>query len=184
MWLPIGLMVLLAGLTFWLNYAVQVKSPAAAKPVRHEPDAMGEDVAAHQLGVEGNLRYTLVAKKMVHYPDDDTTHMQGVTFSDFEKDQPPLTVRSDRARIIGRGNEIFFNGHVVLIREPFAGRQRMTMHTEYFHVVPDAGTGDTDREVLIEEGANVITASSLRLNRKTRLAQLTNAKALYYLSSQ
>lgn len=179
-WLPVGLILLLAALTFWLTRTVDVQ-PRKPDKARHDPDIIVENFTARQLGPDGNERYTLSAQKMLHFPDDDSTVLREVKFLAQEQEGPPLTVRSTEARLTSKADEVFFLGQVRLTREPFAERGRLTADTTWFHVIPDAGIGRTDRPVTMREGdSNVLNAQGLEINNKTRLATLTKVKATYY----
>lgn len=178
--LPLGILLLLAGLTFWLMRAVEVKQPEPDK-TRHDPDMIVENFTARQLGLDGGERYTLTAQKMLHFPDDDSTEMDRVKFTAKEKNDAPLLVTSNRAKLTGKGDEIFFLDRVQLERDPFQGVQRLIGETTYFHVIPDLGTGDTDRAIFLKEGDNTMTAQGMQINNKTRVATLSKAKASYYV---
>jgi lipopolysaccharide export system protein LptC len=178
-WLPLGIMLLLAGLTFWLMRAVEVKQPEPDK-TRHDPDMIVENFTARQLGVDGGERYTITASKMLHFPDDDTTQLERVEFSAKEKNDAPLLVTSERAKLNGKADEIFFLDRVHLVREPFQGYQRLVGETTYFHVIPDLGLGKTDRPVSLKEGDNEMIAEGMQINNKTRVATLSKVKASYY----
>jgi lipopolysaccharide export system protein LptC len=179
-WLPIGLVLLLAGLTYaWLARVIDIK-PREPDKTRHDPDIIVENFTARQLGVDGNERYTLSAQKMLHFADDDSTLLEGVNFVATEQEGPPLTVRSTQARLTSKADEVFFLGQVRLVREPFADRQRITADTTYFHVIPDSGIGRTDQPVTMKEGDNhTMTAQALEINNKTRIAILSKVKATY-----
>ena len=68
--LPLVLMLFLAALTLWLQYAVLGDSGGDAKPASHDPDAIVENFAVQRLDESGKLRYTFSAPKMVHFSDD------------------------------------------------------------------------------------------------------------------
>jgi lipopolysaccharide export system protein LptC len=179
-WLPVGLILLLAVLTFWLTRTVDVK-PQQTDRTRHDPDIIIENFTARQLDTDGNERYTLSAKKMLHFADDDSTTLQDVRFLAQEREGPPFKVRSTEARLTSKADEVFFLGQVQLAREPFGERGRMTADTTWFHVIPDAGIGRTDQPVTMHEGErNVLIAEGLEINNKTQFATLTKVKATYY----
>jgi lipopolysaccharide export system protein LptC len=179
-WLPIGLMLLLAGLTFWLMRAVEVKQDEPDK-ARHDPDMIVENFVARQLGIDGGERYTIVAKRMTHFPDNDSTDVEQVQFSAKEKNQATLVVTSTKAKLTGKADEIFFLEKVRLVREPFETYQRLVGDTTYFHVIPDLGVGNTDQPITLQEGDNTMSAAGMEINNKTRLATLSRVKATYHV---
>ena len=75
-WLPLLPLLGLLGATYWLNQQVQ---PEPAKPdssKRHDPDAIMENFSATKLNEQGVPRFIMAAKKMLHYPDDDSTTLE------------------------------------------------------------------------------------------------------------
>ncbi len=173
-------MLVLAGLTFWLMRIVETK-PREPDKTRHDPDMIVENFTARQLGIDGDERYTISAKKMTHFPDDDSTDVEQVQFSAREKNQAPLVVTSSRAKLTGKADEIFFLDKVKLVREPFQTFERLVGDTTYFHVIPDLGIGKTDQPITLQEGANTMTASAMEINNKTRVAILSRVKASYHV---
>ena len=178
--LPLGIMLLLAGLTFWLMRAVELKAPEPDKK-RHDPDMIVENFTARQLGLDGGERYIITARKMLHFADDDSTELDRVQFSAKEKNDAPLLVTSERAKLTGKADEIFFLDRVQLVRDPFQGYQRLVGDTTYFHVIPDLGIGKTDQPISLREGDNVMMAEGMEINNKTRVATLSRVKAIYHV---
>jgi lipopolysaccharide export system protein LptC len=179
-WLPVGLILLLAALTFWLTKAVDVREPGRGNAARHDPDIILDNFIARQLGIDGQERYTLRAKKMFHFQDDDSTELADVAFAAIENRVPPMHVSSTTARLTSKADEIFFTDKVVVTRQADSRLRSMTLETDYLHVIPDAGIGKTDRGVVLREGNNIIVAQGMELNSKTATATLNKAKATYY----
>src|SRR6187549_1538308 len=120
-WLPLAALALLVGLTLWLNTLVQPSAPRADGKLRHDPDLVVEKFNASKLGEDGRVLYTLVARKMVHFPDDDSALLESVKLEAFEPRQPTMTITADNGRIEQGGDRVFIEGNVVVHR---AGDER------------------------------------------------------------
>ena len=78
-YLPVFLMALLAGGTWWL-----VKNTPAADgvtelpPARHDPDYRMEGFSLERIGVNGLLRARVEGQELRHYPDTDTVEIDSV----------------------------------------------------------------------------------------------------------
>lgn len=173
-------MLALAGLTFWLMRAVEMKQLEPDK-TRHDPDMVVENFTARQLGMDGGERYTIVARRMTHFPDNDSTDVDQVQFTATERNQAPFVVTSARGMLTGKADEIFFLDKVQVVREPFEAFQRLVGETTYFHVIPDLGIGKTDQPISLQEGKNTMTAAGMEINNKTRVATLSRVKASYHV---
>ncbi len=128
--LPLAVLGLLVGLTLWLNTLVQPPVARADGSLRHDPDAIVEKFDARKLGVDGRVLYTLAAKKMVHYPDDDSALLESLTLEAFEPRQPKMTVTADHGRLEQAGERVWVEGNVVLVRDGDGAR------TESARVMP------------------------------------------------
>jgi len=172
LWFPAGLLVLLAMLSFWLNSTVQPPQPKNDGSSRHDPDYTVENFTATRLGMNGLPHHTLSAARMVHYPDDDSTHLDRPHFTRFESGMAPMHVRSAKGLLSKEGEHAYFTGNVVVTREAVDGKSAMTLTTSYLHVIPDKDLALTDKPVNIRDGRTNVDAVGLELNNKTHVMKL------------
>ena len=171
-WFQVGLLLLLAMLTFWLERTVQAPQPKNDGSSRHDPDYTVENFTATRMGLDGLPRHTLVAVKMVHYPDDDTTHLEKPHFTRLEKDRPPLHIQSDRGLLSSEGEHAYFTGNVLVTREATQDKSALTLTTSYLHVIPDQDRALTDKPVNIRNAHTNVNAVGLELNNQTHVMKL------------
>lgn len=178
-WTPVAVVLLLAMVTAWLWRVVESNPLPEGRRPNHDVDLIMERFAARQLGDQGQVRYTLNARKMVHYPDDDTSHFDDVLFTSLEPNAPAVTVRSERAIRSGRNDEVIFTGNVVVTREPTQDQPMTVVNTSVLKIYPQRGIGISDQPVVIHYGKDTLTALSMIVNNKTRIAEFTRAKVIY-----
>jgi lipopolysaccharide export system protein LptC len=178
-WAPVAVVLLLAMVTAWLWQVVESNIIPGERALSHDPDLIMNRFSARQLGDDGQVRYTLSARKMVHYPDDDTSHFDDVVFTSYEPDTPAVTVRSEQAVRSGKVDEVVFTGNVVVSRDPFRDEPAAVLRTTWLKVLPQRGIGETDRPVTVNYGKNTLTAAGMVLNNKTKIAEFTRAKVIY-----
>jgi lipopolysaccharide export system protein LptC len=178
-WLPLAVLGLLVGLTLWLNQLVQAPAARADGSMRHDPDLMVENFSARKLGENGEVRYTLAARKMVHFPDDDSALLENVKVEAYEPQQPKMTATADRGRLEQGGDRVWIEGNVVVVREGDArlGRSRLT--TEKMLVLPDAGIARTSNEVNLESPQGHVHAMGMELNNSARTLKLERVRATF-----
>lgn len=167
---PILLLAVLASLSVWLDYAVQQGS-RPPDTVRHDPDYIIENIAARRMDVNGNVKQTLHAERMTHYPDDDTTHLVMPRFVSNPTARAPVTITSKTARISSGGENIYFETDVRAVRAAYDNRSELLLQTTLLHVIPDENIARTDRHVTITDAHTVATAIGLELNSETRTAK-------------
>jgi lipopolysaccharide export system protein LptC len=178
-WLPLAVMMMLVGLTFWLNQLVQAPARKADGSTRHDPDLIVEEFNARKLGEDGRVLYTLVARKMVHYPDDDSAHLETVTLEAFEPRQPTLKVTADRGRLEQGGDRVLIEGNVVVLREGDGKIEPARLTTEQLLVLPDAGIARTSSAVTLESPSGRAVAAGLELDNRARTLRLDRVNATY-----
>lgn len=178
-WLPLGLLGVLVAVTWWLDQLVQPQPARGDAKLRHDPDLIVENFNARKFGEDGRTLYTLVARKMVHYPDDDSALLERIGFEAFEPRQPRVTIRSETGRMLEGGDRIWFEGNVVMVREADGKYDESRLTTERLLVLPDAGVARTTGPVLLENPGARVEAAGLELNNQTRVLRLDRVRATY-----
>jgi lipopolysaccharide export system protein LptC len=178
-WLPLAALALLVGLTVWLNQLVQAPTARAAGLLRHDPDLIVDNFNARKLGVDGSVLYTLVARKMVHYPDDDSALLESLTLEAFEPRQPKMTITADHGRLEQGGDRVWIEGNVVVVREADANSERARLTTDKLLVLPDAGIARTTSDVKLESASGTAHATGLEIDNRARTIKLDRVRATY-----
>jgi lipopolysaccharide export system protein LptC len=176
----LALLAGLAGLTFWLDRMVQFAPGALQALTRHDPDYMVDQLKAARTNEDGTVIYTLDADRMIHYPDDDTTHLTSPRFVSLRSKQAPVTITAREGLVSSNGENVYFKEDVKVTRAAYADRSEMVMRTVYLHIVPDDNIAKTDRPVQIDNANTLITAVGLEFNNETRiLTLLSNVRGRY-----
>ena len=105
-----------AGVSWWLTHQATAPITITTPAPRHEPDFVVENFVGNTMDAHGVRRYHLTAKRLTHYPDDDTTHFVEPVLRQFRPDGSTTTTRADRGVMPGDGTEIVMTGNVHLTR--------------------------------------------------------------------
>lgn len=178
-WLPLGILALLVGLSVWLNTLVTAPGARAAGSTRHDPDLIVQNFNAKKLGNDGRVLYTLVARKMLHYPDDNSSEIERITVEAFEPQQPKVTITADRGRLLEGGDQVWCEGNVVVVREAGEKTERTTLKTDRLLVIPDDGIAKTTSDVVVENDSGRLEAKGFEMNNQTRVLKLDKVRASY-----
>jgi lipopolysaccharide export system protein LptC len=170
--LPLLLVAMLVGFTFWLDRLAQPPEASGGGMKRHDPDYTVDGLSARRMNESGATAYTLSAKKMVHYPDDDTTLLTTPRLVSLGTEKAPITITSNQALVSSNGENVYFQDDVRVTRAAFGDSSEMQMRTSYLHVIPDDDIAKTDRPVTITDAATTVTASGLELNSDSRIMKL------------
>ncbi len=166
---PLVMLLLLAALTFWLNRVIQADNPRG--PQRHDPDYWVERFQVRRFDPEGKLQHTIVADKLLHYPDDDTTIVTAPHIT-YHK-QPPSEIFA-RIAYIGRdGKEVDLVDEVRVLRQGAASESAPTLlETRTLKVFPDEERGSTNDPVVITQGKSVMNGTGLDIDNRSGITVL------------
>jgi lipopolysaccharide export system protein LptC len=131
-----------------------------------------ENFNALAFDLQGRPRHRLVAEKMTHYMDDDTTVLEQPVFTSLDP-LVPVEVKSQRAQMSADGRHVYFLNQVHVLRRGGDARMPMTLDTEYLHVTPDDRIMRTNKFVTLRQGATVITANQLLVDDANKLLTLS-----------
>lgn len=169
--LPAGLMLLLALLTLWLRQAIEAPGTPETRTGPRDPDAIVEAPRMTRLDAAGKPQYMISARRLVHYPADDSTELVLPRLT-RQIEAGRLTVTAARGRITRDNDEAFFHDNVELVRSAAADGREMRMQTEYLHVLAGQDLVRSDRLVTITEGATVLSGVGMEYNKRSNQFQL------------
>lgn len=165
-WFLILLLALLSALTLWINRVVQPPQPPRDGSTRHDPDYWLTNFNTIKTDRNGNLRHSLDAEEMVHYPDDDSTQLIKPHFVQYQDGKPYTSIRGDRGRVTSDGEHVYFMDNVKVVRVATKQREELTVLTDFLHIIPDQDLAKTDRPVTITEAPRtVIHATGMEYNK-------------------
>jgi lipopolysaccharide export system protein LptC len=162
----------LAALTMWLERTVQAPSGSQPNALEHDPDFIVEHFTATNLDKAGRPESRLTARRMTHYPDDETTELEEPRLVQFREQGPPVRISAERGTVTKDGDEVRLYGNVVVLREATDARPALQMDTTYLQVLPKEDIARTPEAVVITEGASRLTGVGLDFNTKTRQLEL------------
>jgi len=177
---PLLLVSILAALSFWLERTVQGPPPARDGSTRHDPDYIVDGVVAMRMGPDGVPLHQLEAKRMLHYPDDDTTELELPRLLQYTDKAVTFVITAKRALVSSEGKTVDFNEDVKAVRSATADRSELTLTTDHLHVVPDKDFARTDRPVTIVDVNTQVTAVGLELDNQAKTLKLmSNVRGTY-----
>lgn len=170
----------MAGLTYWLEQVMESNASDLVGPSRSDPDFIVNDISALSLDPAGKAEYSLTAKKMTHYPDDDATLVTEPRFVSYTGAEAPVSITAKQGVVSSKGDHVYFQDDVRVVRAAYDDQSALTLRTSFLHVIPDAHLAKTDRQVTITDDATVVTAVGLELNTESReLKLLSNVQGTF-----
>lgn len=163
---PLLVALALAVLSYALERAVR-EGPPGPEARRHDPDYIVERFELTSYGPDGSVTTRFTAEKMLHYPDDGTADILVPRAVVSKPGKPRHRASADRAAVADDGEEAFFYGNVVLVREPDATRPEARLETEFLHLVGGDDLALSDRAVHMQDGASTLAGRGMEYHRDT-----------------
>lgn len=169
-YVPALLLAVLAALTYWLDEQVQPEA-------RHEnsatnPDFLVENFVTVRMNSEGKPRYAVQAKRLAHYPGDNSTMLDHPQLTHYDPQTAPVTIRANQGLLSNNGENAYFTGDVLVRRQAHGEQPELSLETSYLHVIPDQDLAKTDREVTLRRGNSTLRSVGLEFNHATRSLKL------------
>jgi len=114
-YLPLLLMALLAGGSWWLVKSTPLLGgPAETVPLRHEPDYTMQTFELRRMAADGRLRLRVEGAAMRHYPDTDTVEIDDVRLHALSADGSLIVATARRGIGNGDGSQMQLLGDVTV----------------------------------------------------------------------
>jgi len=165
---PLLLMLALAALTFWLERTVRQEEGVHPSLRRHDPDYVVDNLTHTRFNLQGLVDSTIVAAKMIHYPDDESTDLITPRVVQTKPNEPRVTLTADRGTLSQDGEEVFLYGNVLLVRDAGPERSETRMRSAFMHVINARSMISTDRDVLITEKDRELSGRGMEYHNDTK----------------
>lgn len=166
-YLPVGLMALLALGTYWLVQSTPRAGVSAVEgPVRHDPDYFMKNFSVRTFVEAGRLKSEVFGAAARHFPDSDSTEIDTVKIRAFNDQGQLTTATANRALTNGDASEVELFGNALVVREAIVDKgiqtsPRMEFRGEYLHAFMDTERVESDKPVEILRGKDVFSADTM-----------------------
>lgn len=146
------------GIAIWTTFLSFYSQPLMQVKNDLSPDAYMEDVSAIIMDKEGKLQLKIITPKMVHYPQDDVSHLWSPQLTLYRQSPIPWHITSKFAKATqGIENVDFWEN--VLIRFTGDGNTPATViKTDKLTVFPDDNIAQTEALITLNQ-PNLIAQS-------------------------
>jgi len=183
---PLGVLLLLAMLTFWLARNIVIDGWNEPPVQSRDPDYIVERFTLTSLSETGAQRYILSSDKMVHLPGDDSSLLTRPVLRQTQASQPEIRIRADRGVVTTGGEIAHLYDNVEVLRAGEAasakrkGSSEMRVTTSYLRVLPDQDRADTAAPVRIEQSGSTLLGTGMELDNRYRRFRLLSAVNVTY----
>ena len=171
-YLPLLLMALLAGGTWWLvKNTPLLGEPGEAAAPRHVPDYRMANFEIQRIGADGRLNVQIAGAELRHYPDTDTVEIDQARVRAVAPDGTLAIAEAKRAISNGDGSDMQLLGDVRLRRLPAGASENATalmeVRGEFLQALSNSEILRSHLPVTIRQGGATIHAQNFEYRHLT-----------------
>ena len=164
--LPFLLMGSLTLATFWLvKRSAPPESLALARVPQHVPDYILKNATLSNLDEQGQTKYRVLGRKLIHYEDDASIDLERPRIRIFQNQGAPVTVRAERGHIDGDLTilDLYENGEIFRPAQEALGDRKaapqLLARSSYFQVLINDDIVRTDKPLELQRGMSIMNSS-------------------------
>jgi len=169
---PLSILSVLAVLTLWLRYATELPEHRHDGKHRHDPDYIVEGATLRKIDDKGNLKYTLKATEIRHYPDNDTTDLSRPDITYLQRNKPTLSMKADRGVLSNDNDQVDLYDNVRIHRDATAKEAAMTATTSQLTILTEEEKAFTKSPVQITKGNSLLKAVGMQIDNRAQTSLL------------
>lgn len=175
------IVVLIAGLSWWLRDATPREAPATTTRGERIIDYHVTGLDVVRMTAQGKPAHRLVAQRAQHFVDDDTTQLLKPRLTVFQDQSPPWEIDADDALVSADGELVLLNGAVLIERAGDADDRPMRIVTRNLRVQPGEDYAETDEKVRVRSQSDWLDATGMQawLRPPSRLKFLSEVTGFY-----
>jgi lipopolysaccharide export system protein LptC len=133
-------------------WAAEYFGPPVEKGRKLEPgkvDYYSRGLKRMVMDVNGTPKELLVTEELVHYEGDDRSELTRPIMTMYTKEGPPWVIHAEAATMPGKGDVIYLNGEVLVLRDANSAGRTMRIETSNVRVQPDNNYAETDENIRV-----------------------------------
>ncbi len=177
---PIGLMLAMGLLSFWLNVLTEWRTPAQHQLDPTQPEYTIDKLQATRFDEQGQPLQRLNASKMWKLPQTEQVYMQQPDVKQYRNGQLDYTLRADQGRYARSTGIGLFDGHVDMQRQPMGQQAAIHLQTPSLRVNSQSGILSNQAPVTIDDGQSRINAIGFYYNHPAGQLKLLSRVRISY----
>lgn len=153
---------------------------------KHSADYFSKGYLRKDLNEQGQLKSELVAESILHYSDDDTTHIDNPKLTLYNSDPtvPPWVIKSEKGILSANGENLLLQGKVFIDRAKAEGVMQLNIRTSHLRVNPKTSYAETDEWAELLSPPHRVEGKGMQLTFKKpiNIKLLSNVKSRYVLN--
>ncbi len=174
------LLLLFAVFSWWLLQRSRPEEQHKAVPP-HSADYFSTGYTKIEMNLQGKPGNKLVAEKMTHYGDDNTTELERPVMTFYKMDAPAWVIMSETGLRSADGRMLYLYGKVFFERFAETGAQELRVNTSNVRVKPAEKYAETDEWGEIITSSDWVSGTGMQIffADPVHLRLLSNVRSIY-----
>ena len=174
-------LILIAAASWGLGTMIGPNDSSRITAPTHSPDYFSKAYTKWEMSDLGRLKSKLVAEEMIHYSDDNTTHLTKPLMFFYNDKTPPWVIQSETGSLSADGKDVLLNGKVTVDRASAQGVRELKIYTSTLKVKPEISYAETDAWAELISLPNWTTGIGMKLSfaEPIHLELLSHVKGNY-----
>jgi lipopolysaccharide export system protein LptC len=177
--ITLTIFITIAVASFWFLQDITDKQVQDKKTTERFPDYFMDNFSITNMNQQGQPEYQLEAKKMLHYPDDDSAELTQ-PFIQVTQTDNNITITASRAIFLQQKNIIYLHDNVVIHRAASKNQNELSIYTDYLKINTQSHIAETNLPALIQTAEATLNSVGLIYDNKQGILKLqTQVKGTY-----
>jgi len=180
------IIVAIAATSSWLLKRVELQPFSIIEPPRHDMDYFLTNFNATIMRKDGAPHYIMKGTRLEHFPDDGSIDITLPNIDLFRSKLKlrPWKINSEQARILNRGELIYLNGKVSMLRQASDSEPEIKLETSNLTIKTDLDYAETRDAIYIQSEKHHIKAIGMRVYLEDgRLELLSKVDGFYNVTN-
>lgn len=167
-----ALLLLAVAASGWWLYRDDVVPMEGRDSVVDEYDYSLSAFELLEMDEQGDLRHTLLAENMYHYPDREQSTLARPRLMFFENGRRAWEISSEQGLILESDRSVFLSGEVHIQYAGIVPNRDFEIFTDELHVWPDERLAETADPVRIVQEAGITWSTGMKAELEARRIHL------------
>ena len=177
---PLGLMLAMGLLAFWLNVLTQWQTPTRHQLDPSQPEYTVNQLKATRFDEQGRLLQQLEAARMWKLPASEPVYLQDTVVRQYRSGALDYQLKADSGHYTRNNGQGQFDGHVDMVRQPRDAQAAVHLQTPSLQINTQSGILRNQSPVTIDDGKSRISATGFIYNHPAGQLKLLSAVRISY----
>lgn len=131
--------------------------------IAHSADYFSTGYTKFEMNELGKVKSKLIADKVTHYSDDNTTHTVKPVMFFYNEKSSPWIINAEAGILSADGKDLSLNGKAIINRAKSGNSKEIIINTSNLRVKPETSYAETDEWAELMSPPNITTGTGMKM---------------------